>query len=248
MTRVLKRQVDQLQRELSEHVEILEQLRSVPEAEAILMIRRLKSTPNASMVLSSLQGGAHTTTRLSELKTSRGVMAPTDSEIEFELGVLHGSVYPVLLPLDLASIDMESLFARRSRKTSGKSSPASPSSTNHEVAGKSPVITDFTALPLSPLRGIYSRQPSRVPGPIPDRQYCDRRLNYLKINYWTCVPISDEFAACVLSHYLESDHPIYACVDVDLFLSDLVDRTLTHCSPFLVSALMSFACVRLPAR
>jgi hypothetical protein len=195
------------------------------------------------MVLSSLRGSAHTTTRLSELKTLRAIMPPTDFETESELNVLHPSVFLPLVPLDLGSIDIDSLFPASSSR-----SPAFlPLRTTQSIEGTSSVAPDLTPPPPSPLRGIRSRQISPVAGPNTDRQYCDSRLNHLKIGYWTCVPINDEFAACVLSHYLENDHPIFGCVDADLFLSGLVDRTLEHCSPFLVSALMSFACVRLPA-
>lgn len=105
---------------------------------------------------------------------------------------------------------------------------------------------------LSPLtttscdRRLYlSRQPSSVEGPVTAPQYCDSRLNHLDIGYWTRISITNEFAASVLSYYFESDHPIYACVDVDLFINDLVELRLRHCSAFLVSALMAFACVSL---
>jgi hypothetical protein len=239
----LTSQIDQLQRELSEHAEILEHLRSVSEPEAITVIRRLRSTPNVSMVLSSLRGSAHTKTRLSELKALRGTLPLTDFETETELSVLHQSVYPALMPLDLNIIDIDSVF----QPSSPKSSASMPLGTIQEVGGASSSTRDIAILPPSPLRGTRSRQTSPIAGPAPDRQYCDSRLTHLEINYWTCIPISNEFAACVLSHYLETDHPIFACVDADLFLSGLVDRTLEHCSPFLVSALMSFACVRLSA-
>ncbi|TWU71435.1 hypothetical protein ED733_002481 [Metarhizium rileyi] len=228
----IKRHVDQLQKELSEHADIIEHLRSVSELEAISVIRLLKSTPNASMVLASLRGGAHTAARISELKTSRGLLPHTDSETDFELSVLHKSVYPALMPLDLDSIDTRSLFSSSSpHDTANLTAPATAAST-----------CSLAASPPSPLRGTRAPHTSRVAGPAPGRQHCDPRLSQLQMGYWTSIPISDDFAACVLSHYLESDHPIYACVDADLFLSDLANRRLEYCSPFLVNALMSFAC------
>jgi hypothetical protein len=215
----------------------------VSEPEALSVIRRLKSTPNTSLVLSSLRGSAHSAVRPSEQKSLRAILPPTEFETEFELNMLHNSVYPVLMPLDLSSIDMQSLLLPSSRR----SSVSMPSDSTQRVEGPSSIDPHVTILPPSPLRGTRLRQTSSVTGPAPERQYCDARLNRLKIGYWTCVPISDEFAACVLSHYLETDHPMFGCVDADLFLSGLVDRNLEHCSPFLVSALMSFACVSLPA-
>ncbi|KAJ4111465.1 hypothetical protein NW768_011819 [Fusarium equiseti] len=234
----LKRQVDEFQQTLSEHAEIIEHLRSVPEPEAISTIRRLRTTPNASMVLSSLRGAAHTTARPSEIRTSRAILPPTEFELEFELTMRHNTVYRNLIPLDLDSIDIDKLTSFSPRQLSPV---LAPPGTGHLIEASSST-TNVTILPPSALRGVRSRNISPVAGPEPDRQHCDSRLNQLKIGYWTCVPISDEFAACVLSHYLESDHPIYAAIDADLFLSDLADRTFDHCSPFLVSALMSFAC------
>jgi hypothetical protein len=205
------------------------------------VIRRLRSTPNASVVLSSLRGSAHTTTRLSELKALRGTISPMEFETETELSVLHQSVYPALMQLDLSAINIDSLL-----RPSCFMSPASMAqgmTTQIETSLSS--IPSIAVLPPSPLRGARPRHQSPIAGPALDRHYCDSRLNHLEIDYWTCVPISNEFAACILSHYLETDHPIYACIDADLFLSALVDQTLEHCSPFLVSALMSFACVRI---
>jgi hypothetical protein len=234
----LVQQIDQLKRELSEHTEIIEHLRSVSEPEALAVVRRLRSTPNASMVLSTLRGSAHTTTRLSELKALRGTVPLTEFEAETELSVLHPFVYPILEPLDPNAIDIDSLFHLPS-----ESPVMLPVDTMKQTGSASSSTSEIAISPPSPLRGTRSRGMSPIAGPAPDRQYCDSRLANLAIDYWTSVPISNEFAACVLSHYLETDHPIFACVDADLFLSSLVDRTLEHCSPFLVSALMSFACV-----
>jgi hypothetical protein len=235
----LVHQIDQLKRELSEHTEIIEHLRSVSEPEALTVIRRLRSTPNASMVLSTLRGSAHTTTRLSELKALRGTVPLTEFETETELNVLHQFVYPILEPLDPNAIEIDNLF----HLPSSKSLIMLPLDTMEQVGAASFSTSEIAISPPSPLRGTRSRGTSPIAGPAPDRQYCDSRLTNLTIDYWTCIPISNEFAACVLSHYLETDHPVFACVDADLFLSGLVDHTLEHCSPFLVSALMSFACV-----
>ncbi|EJP69166.1 nitrate assimilation regulatory protein nirA [Beauveria bassiana ARSEF 2860] len=235
----LKRRIDELQQQLSEHADILQHLRTLPETDAMSVVRRLRLTPNASRVLSSLRGGAHTGARLSERRTSRGISPPTESDAEFELSVLHTSVYPALLPLDIASVDIDSVFPSADPVASPRS--RLPSKTP-SLEGVLPVTPQIAPAPPSPLRGSSQRRNRLIAGPPPDRRYCDARLKRLNIAYWTSIPVSDEFAACVLSHYLVSDHPIYACVDADLFLNDLVDRKLDYCSPFLVSALLSFAC------
>jgi hypothetical protein len=78
----------------------------------------------------------------------------------------------------------------------------------------------------------------------PESQYCDERLNHLLIGFWTPTPIGDETAARAISLFLETTHPILSFFDADLFLSDLVHHRHRFCSPFLVSALLSYACVR----
>lgn len=50
---VMERQLAQLQIQLKQHEDIIQHLRSAPEHDALLMIRRLKSTPNLEAVLSS---------------------------------------------------------------------------------------------------------------------------------------------------------------------------------------------------
>ncbi|KXL45058.1 MAG: hypothetical protein FE78DRAFT_148967, partial [Acidomyces sp. 'richmondensis'] len=61
------------------------------------------------------------------------------------------------------------------------------------------------------------------------------------IKYWTVVPISNEFAASIISQYLEVDHPTLGFFDADLFIHDLVYRRLEFCSPLLVSSLLYWA-------
>jgi hypothetical protein len=57
------------------------------------------------------------------------------------------------------------------------------------------------------------------------------------------VPVTNQAAARVLSLYLVTDHYILGFFDVDLFLDDLVSGNERFCSPLLVNALLSWACV-----
>jgi hypothetical protein len=72
---------------------------------------------------------------------------------------------------------------------------------------------------------------------------CDDRLRGLAISSWTKVPISDTYAANVISLYLTKDHPIVGFFDSDLFLQDLTDGNANFCSPLMVSAVLYWACV-----
>lgn len=234
----LKNQLRLLREDLKQHADILEHLQSVPEHEAVTVIRRLRSTRNVSNVLASIEGRANTAARPSEVETARAILPRTESGVEFELNLLHRSVYPPLGPLCPDSVDFNILFPKLPRRKSLSLEP--PIRTPGIESVIDPVLT---VAPPSPLRGLNSRQTSPVAGPIPDRQYVDSRLNRLNMSYWTRIPVSDEFAACVLSHYFETYHPVIGCFDADLFLSDLVDQKVDTCSAFLLSALMSLACV-----
>ena len=206
----------------------------MPEPDAVDILRQLRRTRNVSNTIFTFKGAAHVAIRPSDLTTARAMLPATASSIEFELGMLHHLVFPVLAPLDLDSIDK-----RHSSQTNHQPSPSGPNAAN-EIKTIEPSLTIG---PPSPIQGIPSVRNSAISGPLKDRRYCDPRLNQLKIDYWTKIPISDEFAASVLSYHFETYHAIFGCVDVDLFLSDLVNHKLDYCSPFLLSAIMSFACV-----
>ncbi|KAH6643025.1 nitrate assimilation regulatory protein nirA [Boeremia exigua] len=72
--------------------------------------------------------------------------------------------------------------------------------------------------------------------------YCDPRLENLSVGYWTRIPIDDELAARAISHFLTTDHPVLGLFDADLFIRDLVNQGLNHCSSFLFHSVMSLAC------
>jgi hypothetical protein len=109
-TMALKRQINTLQQELREHTEILDQLHSLPEPDAIVVLRQLRSTKNASLSLSSLRDSAYSISRPSDLATSHGLMPTTQSGLQFEPSMLHQSVYPISMPLDFETMDLESLI------------------------------------------------------------------------------------------------------------------------------------------
>lgn len=72
---------------------------------------------------------------------------------------------------------------------------------------------------------------------------CDGRLASLDLTFWTQVPISDDFAARIISLYLQVDHPLLGTFDPDSFISDLVSHQTTSCSSLVVNALLYWGCV-----
>ena len=227
-------QLEQLQQELQQHTDFIHLLRSAPDSDIQVIIRQLRSTPDVSNVLSSLKGAAHTAARPSDPETARAILPSTASSVEFELAMLHQFVFPIEVPLDMDFIDTRNIL-----QTDHHASPYDSATTDGQ---KTPEGSIATSQPL-PLRGTF---PARIPaivGPPEARPYLDARLNQLKVDYWTKVPISDGFAASVLSHHFETYHAIFGCIDYDLFLADLIGHKLDYCSPFLVAAIMSLACV-----
>lgn len=96
----------------------------------------------------------------------------------------------------------------------------------------------MTVPPVKLLRfGVSPQGPEQLP------EYCDSRLRRLNVPFWTRVPASTEFVARALSRWLYSYHAFECFFDMDLFISDLVSKRQTYCSPLLVNAVMYIACV-----
>lgn len=72
----------------------------------------------------------------------------------------------------------------------------------------------------------------------------DERLRLLDITQWTPIPIPNSLAIGAISHYLEIDYAIIPLFDAELFIQDLVSSQHFFCSPFLVTAVLCWACVR----
>jgi hypothetical protein len=228
-----------LRERLNQHEEVLDHLQKAPEHEALATIRRLRSTGNVSDTLARISGRAGSAVIPSDIDAARAIQPPTASRLEFELNVLHGLIYPPLEPLDLNSIDMELLFARspRHRLTPRSLQCLSSGDSSGQITVASRVSAPYL------LRRLPSNHTPPTNDEVPEYHYVDFRLTCLRVGYWTQIPIGDDLAARVLSHYLETDHPLWGCFDADLFLSDLVDHKLGACSPFFFHALMAHACV-----
>lgn len=214
----VQKQLDVLQNSFNHYADIVDQLKTLPERDALKLLQRLRSSADVAGAFSSLQGSLQTRVRLSDHKTSQALLPTTSSRIEFELTARHGIVYPTLLPIDIASLNISPL-----------DKPASPPSSHSSESGS-----------------LVSRKTSSTPIELSSaglKPYCDSRLKDLDISYWSKVPISDESAATLISLYLETDQTIVGFIDADLFVQSLVDRVPKFCSTFLVTAMLYVACV-----
>lgn len=119
---------------------------------------------------------------------------------------------------------------------------------NHRIAYPSLPPIDMSMISLEPLSNqvvgsTHTPLTFTAPQSSPiDLKHFDERLGQLDIGYWTKVPISNAVAANIISTYLRI-HAIWGFFDSQLFIRDLVNKKLQFCSPFLVNALLSCACV-----
>ncbi|KAJ2988618.1 hypothetical protein NUW58_g3878 [Xylaria curta] len=95
-------------------------------------------------------------------------------------------------------------------------------------------------------KGTVTPPSALTPFPDPTEQsveYCDERLQYLQVGFWTNMKVSSDFAARVISLYIRTDHPLLGLFNTSLFIADLVSQRTEYCSKFLFHALMSLGCM-----
>lgn len=212
-----------------------------------MFIRRLKTTRNVRQLLSSIRNPNPLNHQPSGHVSARGLLPSTLFSVEYELTMMHNLAYPILEPIQLPNITLESLdtssLPMMLESMTYMALNTADSSSSHPEESKTIAQSIFSANP--PIRSSENllKGFSPVAGPAPPSQLCDVRLNRLNIGFWTNAPISNEFAAGAISTYLETDHALLGFFDADLFLSDLIEQRFSHCSPFLVSSLLYLACV-----
>ncbi|KAF4454146.1 hypothetical protein F53441_3281 [Fusarium austroafricanum] len=232
----------ELQREPKTVTALIDRLRGSSEEEALAVVRRLKTTTDVSGLLASISEPAPIQQQSSH-QCALGTLPPTQSFVEYELTILHSFCYPALEPIELPKIDLD-CFSNSNWSTLTRPTDDKVFSNMDNMPGdlETVIPSQLNATAETAFHGS-PRSPSLITSPSPRLRWCDPRLNQFDINYWTKVPISNEFAAGAISTYLETDHALLGFFDADLFLSDLVEQRLNYCSPFLVSSLLCMACV-----
>ena len=257
-SRALKSQVQNLKVDPNNHTELLNYLKSAPNAKALEALRLLQSADENPIIVSSFKNTPYQmqqSYRPSEHEAARRLLPSFSTPVEFELALRHQFVYPTLIPVDTASIPSNSLLKSTAYLLPGLKGGISTLKEPSEVLatalsspGNAPPQIERAAPEIiheesaSPPPGYNAKTP-RAAGPPQEPLYCDDRLNQLEIGLWTAVPLSNELAAAIISFYLEVDHPLLGYFDADLFLTDLIDHRLRFCSPLLVSSFLFYACV-----
>lgn len=170
-------------------------------------------------------------------RTNRGLLPPTDTSIEFQLMALHQNAYPSLIPLDIASLDLGLLgispltsFNRDKSLSQTNIHYDSHLSHSHQISSRSPFIFNV----IDPIDVSTEALPAR---------YADARLERIRIQYWTEIPIQDDLAARIINIYLVNETSWWGDFDVDLFLDDLINFRTRFCSRLLVHALLAWSSV-----
>lgn len=250
--------------------QLLGLLKTLPEHHAFAVLRQFRAANgDCAAALSVLKAGEADLPTSRKQITDRGAAALRKPALETELSCRHPVAYPVQSPIVAAVLQNSNLlrpvpsaqhppsFAQSHLSLGPAASPTDPTlagSSNLAMDGAQRAVPGSSTYPHISLQAPYIDADSAVnsyrlresatSSRTPPVQYCDWRLGALRISYWTSVPVSDSFAASVISLYLVTDHPLVGTFDPDLFVADLVEQRQAFCSSVLVNALLYWGCVR----
>jgi hypothetical protein len=159
------------------------------------------------------------------------LLPPASNSMEQELMVRHPIAYPVLMPIAVNSLPLETLLIPR----------------NPEMLRERLLLNDTAH---SELPDTAKKKDDHCYGAA---DWCKSLMHLTKshldillqvdISFWTDLPIPNDFAIRVIALYLNNDFPVLPLFDADLFLQDLSQKRPYFCSRLLVSALLAWACV-----
>ncbi|KAI0417055.1 hypothetical protein F5X98DRAFT_342024 [Xylaria grammica] len=197
-------------------IELVELLKSLPEERSTALLKRLREKGDPASVIAEFKGGTNEGGSPSKLDSWEP--RQPQSSLEAELMANNSRGFPALQPIDPIVLARSNLLR-----------PAPP--------GLLPGHLDFGEAVLPQVASSeYSETPGQ-PG-----EYCDERLQYLQVGFWTGIKVSSDFAARVISTYIKTDHPLLGLFNPHLFISDLVGQNTRFCSKFLFHALMYLGC------
>ncbi|KAF2442155.1 hypothetical protein P171DRAFT_62402 [Karstenula rhodostoma CBS 690.94] len=224
-----------LRRENKTLNELIDHLRTMPDDEAHAVLQLLRNSANPQSILKNIRDGNLSLVQPSQRETALAALPLVHSETEFKLMVDHATAYPALDLTRSAILAKTTLL--ESTRTLAYHMPSESAASGIFAASPS-APRELGATPQDILRA-QSEPNIETDGAFP--QSIDPLLDDLRIEYWTTVDVTDEFAACAISMYLENDHPTLGLFDARLFVKDLIERKHECCSSFLVTSLLAFA-------
>jgi hypothetical protein len=219
-----------MERKLGKATALLEQLKSLPEEESVAILRSLRTGVQSS---GAKEQARLLGTRPSSNMTARAILPNSPFDVNLELTARHHNIYPSLTPINTDTMELPDII-------SGICSDILNPARNEQPAKEDSSSTSETNQVVSPSERLSVAKSKSHMVPSID---LDDRLRGLNIQYWTSVPISNFFAMCAISMYLQVDHPFLGYFDADLFIRDLVEKRRDYCSEFLVAGLLYYACV-----
>ncbi|KAI0016238.1 hypothetical protein F4780DRAFT_773036 [Xylariomycetidae sp. FL0641] len=203
--------------------ELLELLQSQPEDRAVTLLGLLRAKSDITSVLTVFKGGG-ASKHDHVLSKREEDAADARNFLVSELMAKHPTAYPSWQPVSASKL--------------GKSDLVRPT---HPPTEEDTIDSSCTSAPPSP-PGRQFRLPHVPTATSADIEYWDEGLRRLDIAFWTDLPVTSDFAARVISLYLEADHPLLGLFDPHLFIADLVEQRDVHCSRFLLHAILYLGC------
>ncbi|KAK0384054.1 hypothetical protein NLU13_8143 [Sarocladium strictum] len=194
----------------------LQMLRSLPPSEAGRLLDTIRTNDEEEILR------RHCPTLATTLWS---YLSPNRNKVELELMIRHPIAYPPLFPLEVASLPLNSLF-RPSRILVTRQDSESPD-LDHASADQPSPNQCSTEVKIHFF---------------PPRPLVREELQHLQICNWTNVHVTNDFAARMLSLYIETDYHNLPMLNLDLFLDDLINNKPYFCSRLLVNSLFSWVC------
>ncbi|KAK2057882.1 hypothetical protein LY76DRAFT_515356 [Colletotrichum caudatum] len=193
---------------------MLDSLRTLPHEPALQLFSKLRNESN-SPSLSFLASSENT--------YPRELLPPSQNSLSFELNLRYPIAYPALFPVSYKDLPHRGLLKSPGQDLQPKHPYMIP-----DREGEEP--------------GTDAASPDPDDDEDPPRTLFDERLRLVDISKWTPVAIPNDLAINTISHYLENDYATIPLFSADLFIQDLVNVQHSFCSPFLVTAILCWAC------
>ncbi|EFQ32816.1 hypothetical protein CGRA01v4_07741 [Colletotrichum graminicola] len=207
--------------------EMLDSLRTLPHEQALELFSKLRNEPSSPSLLVSA---------LSEKSYPRRLLPPSQKSLSFELNLRYPIAYPTLFPVSYKDLPRGEMLKSISTPWLLGEQILSP---GQDLQPKYPYMIPDREDEES---GPEAASPALDDDDDPPSTLFDERLRLVDISKWTPVAIPNDLAIHTISHYFENDYATIPLFSADLFIQDLVNVQCSFCSPFLITAILCWAC------
>ena len=255
-TAAVRRAHASVQKDYNDLSDLVEQLRSAPDAVCTQILKSLRTNLSPVAILATLREESPVHLAITDQEMSDVMPTSPVSAAEVDDGLIQ---YPTTA-LDMSGLHKSSTSIRPGSEVYLGMGPCIGAADDGATLSSSPLSSysdhrsrdslPYSSLSVPPVAadlavsdglqvGNYSAtiDPHSIPA------YHDERLHQLQIHHWTNVPISNEFAANAISFCMETNQEALVLLDLNLFINDLVYWGEMSCSALLVNSLLSWALV-----